>query len=201
MLGGKKVASEWVNLLEKVPEAKTERYGHFVQKVWVSGGRGFAHGVTVLVKGAKRKLPVEAEVFMEGGIYALTKSIESKVEDKFKEVLLINELIGNLKSINKNMNKNWALTALSTIALQNIIDTKLKEWGIEPKGDFRERAGKLVKEAKKRGIELDYAKMLSFREQRVVAVHAVHEYGIGEKTAYETYEYLLSLLDKLWQSR
>ena len=168
----RKVGSDWVDLLAKVPEARTEEYGHFWQKVWVSGGSGFAHGVTVLIKGAKRSMPKDAITFLQGGLEALRTEIKNRIEAEYREVARINELISFAKkNFSVNVNGNWALTCLSTVLIESIIRDTLAKLGLEDKGSFKEIADRLSKYARSQGVDLNYAKLVGKREERVTAVH------------------------------
>lgn len=194
----RKVGNEWIDLFTKVPEAKSEEYGHFWQKIWVSGGSGSAHGVTVLIKGVKRAMPKDAITFLQGGLALLRTEIENEVEAKYKNIIPIKEFIDFMKdNFTPNVDENWALACLSTILIEPIIRNALARLGLETAGEFRKIASRLTKYAKEQGVDIEYARLVGKWEERRTAVHQIHEHYISEETGKEAMEFVKELLEKV----
>lgn len=205
----KKVGSEWIDLFEKVPEARLEDYGHFFQRVWVSGGIGHAHGVSVLIMGVRKTMP-DVGIFMKGGIKALEEKIRGEIS-KIYELLVkrwehLEELISIASEVSDgNLNRNWAVSAISLSLMENIVNLKLKALGEVIKGEFSDRVSRLkdvlVEKEGWRREEVDELNR-NLREKhagRSMVLHGGYDHITTDEQANKDCKFITDIMKKLFK--
>ncbi len=139
------------------------------------------------------------------GLEYYNEKLRKEVERQYAALKPIAKLIRYLKKVSKNrLDENWALSALVLVALENIVNLKLKELGEDVKGSFHERVSRL-KDAliNKLGWDEREASDLARRlkgkyEERHIVVHGGYENPTTDKATLEDLGFIMEVLSKLW---
>lgn len=137
-------------------------------------------------------------LFLSGGIDAITQSMKERELRKYESVVNIAQVIELSGQLNTNLDKNWALATICLTLIENLVKGKLVQLGEAPSKKFPDNASRFVKLLReKQGIDVDYAKLRGFYEERAVAVHEAYEHPLSKDVAEESLEFTKKLLQKV----
>jgi len=139
------------------------------------------------------------------GLQEFYKDVEEKVQNQYREVIPLMELIRTVTDVSENLNQNWAVSALALSLLENLINLKLVGLEEKPEGEFNKRVEKL-KEAliRKEGWNRVDASELArrIREKytgRAIVLHSGYCNPISEDFAKEDLEFVKKVVKELFK--
>jgi len=139
------------------------------------------------------------------GLQEFYKDVEKKVQNQYREVIQLRELIRTVTGVSENLNQNWAVSALALSLLENLINLKLVELGEKPEGEFGKRVERLKETLiRKEGWNRVDASELArrIREKyigRAIVLHSGYCNPISEDFAKEDLEFVKKVVKEFFK--
>lgn len=165
--------------------------------------KGFLEAVENRLKVVESNIKPFTTLF-EKGFKKFYQDLEREIENRYRTLMPLAELIKLTTNVCENLDQNWAVSALVLSLLENLVNLKLIKLGEKPEGNFGDRVGRLKDSlVRKENWREKEASELSrkLREKyagRAIVLHSGHSNPVSESLASEDLEFIKEVVEKLF---